>query len=387
MAVLIGARAVQGIGGGGLALLARAVLADVASPRERGRYQPYYAATFTSAGLAGPALGGLIAEHLHWTVIFWLNVPLCLAGLVMTDRLLRRLPWHGRPHRIDLLGAGLVALAIFGTILLMSVGGRLGWTAVETLGLAGATLVCWAAFAARLMRAAEPLIPLGVLSDQVVITATLASCVGWGSFVGLLFAFPPYLQTVLGFSATDAGLAMMPMMATMAIGGALTGQVTARFDRYKTVTIAGLSLAMVGSALLALDPQPGALRFELLLLMISGGAGTMFTAGMVTIQNAVRHDQIGAATATLMFSRQLFGVITVAGFGALVLGLGQAIGLDIGAEAASLGGHADEWAGIFRRVFAFAAIGFGISLAFFLAMEARPLRGRLSVETEPAERA
>ena len=164
MLTLILARALQGLGGGGLISLAQTIIGDVIAPKERGRYQAYIASVFVSSSVAGPALGGFLAEHLHWSMIFWINLPLGLLAFWMTNRVLRQLPRHERPHQLDLLGAALMVVATVLLLLALSFGGtRLPWGSGPILALLAGSAVVWALFVLRLATAVEPLLPLSVV--------------------------------------------------------------------------------------------------------------------------------------------------------------------------------------------------------------------------------
>ena len=207
MLVLIVARAVQGLGGGGLISLAQTAIADVTSPRERGRYQAYFAAVFASSSLAGPVLGGVIAEHLHWSVIFWINLPLGFLAYAMTSRTLKRLPRHERWHRLDVLGAVLITAASVSLMLALSWGGdRYAWSSPEILGLVRRRRSCSGCCSRSGMATAEePLIPLTVLRNSVVRTGTASSCFGMGALIGLTVFLPVFFEEVLGLSAGAVG--------------------------------------------------------------------------------------------------------------------------------------------------------------------------------------
>src|SRR5258708_9621003 len=172
MLVLILGRALQGVGGGGLASMVMVVLGDVAAPRERGRYYGSFAVTYTTAGACGPALGGFLADHLHWSAIFWINIPLGLAALAVTSALLRGLPRHERPHRLDLIGAVLIVAASVSFMLGLNLAGvRFPWAALPIVALFGFALIVGALFVARLITAPEPLLPIALLRDPVVACA------------------------------------------------------------------------------------------------------------------------------------------------------------------------------------------------------------------------
>src|SRR6185295_15606191 len=164
MLALIGARALQGLGGGGLMPLVQTIVGDVASPRDRPRYQSYTSATFVISTVGGPVMGGFIAEHLHWSWIFWMNLPFCAAAYLLTHNRLRALPRHDRPHRLDLLGALLMVGAAIALMLALTWGGRrFPWISPQIVTLILRSAALWMLFAIRSMTAREPFIPLSVL--------------------------------------------------------------------------------------------------------------------------------------------------------------------------------------------------------------------------------
>src|SRR5437763_1401676 len=176
MFILICARGLQGIGGGGLISLAQTIIADIVSPRERGRYQVYIASVFITSSLAGPVLGGFCAEHLHWSAIFWINVPLGHGAFAMTYSKLKRLPRHERPHRLDLIGAACLVVASTSLLLALSWAGvRYPWLSFEIIGLIAVSITFWGTFFVRTQMISEPLIPITVLQNQVVRTGTLSA--------------------------------------------------------------------------------------------------------------------------------------------------------------------------------------------------------------------
>ena len=238
MLTLICGRVLHGLGGGGLASMGMVVLGDLAAPKDRGKYYAYFSATYTTAGACGPALGGFIAENLHWKVIFGLNMAMGIAALVLTSRLLRRLPRYERYHQLDVLGAALIMAASTAFMLALNFGGvRYPWLSVPTLGLLTAAITLGAAFVVRLTTAPEPLIPLAILRDPVARCAFLLNSFGWGAIVGLNIFLPMYLQSVIGLSPTNAGLSLMVLMVTVNASAGISGQFYGRMERYKTIPI------------------------------------------------------------------------------------------------------------------------------------------------------
>ena len=387
MFVLILARALQGIGGGGLIALAQTIIADIVAPRERGRYQVYFASVFMTSSLLGPVLGGFFAEHMHWSVIFWINIPLGLVALFIAYHSLKKLPRHDRPHRLDLLGAALLVAATVALLLGLSWGGiRYPWGSLPVLGLFAASLVLWGLFATRMRLAPEPLIPPGVLHNPVVRMAVLSACFGMGTYIGLTIYLPVYFETVRGLSASHSGLSLIPLMAGTVVGATLSGRSMAKVKHYKRLPIAGLLVAMATTGLLAAYGQSLSLvTVEIILAIISVGLGTVLPVTMVSTQNAVAPHQMGTATGTANFFRSLGGAFIVAIFGAIVIGgsglSGAASFEALGAAAARSG---VDLAHVFSYVFVAALIGFGLSLAFLLALEERPLRGTAVKAAEAA---
>ncbi|MDQ0472387.1 MDR family MFS transporter [Labrys wisconsinensis] len=390
MLVLILARGLQGLGGGGLISLAQTIIADIVSPKERPRYQAYIAGVFILSSVSGPVLGGFFAEHLHWSVIFWINLPLGLLALWMTGSLLRKLPRHERPHRLDLLGAGVMAAATVVLMLALNWGGvRYGWSSAPILGLFAASALLWALFVARLRTAPEPLIPAEVLANRVVAMGTLAACFGMGVFIGLTIYMPIYLETVYELTASQSGLALLPLMVGTVTGATISGRVMARVDHYKRLPLIGLSIAVAALAILAMVPRGLPLAaLEVVMTATSLGLGTLLPVSTVAIQNAVMPHQMGTATGTMNFFRSLGGALIVAGFGAIVLGglpASAQAGLSMERLAASFAEHGLDIAFVFRWVFAAAALGLTLSLCALAAMEERPLKASVHEASAAAE--
>ena len=291
MLVLVLARGLQGLGGGGLISLAQTIIADIVSPKERGRYQVRIASVFLASGLAGPFLGGFLAQHFHWSAIFWINVPLGLTALALTHRLLRKLPRHERPHRLDISGAALMAGAT--TLLMLALNGegsRIGRSSLGSATLIGASVLLWVLFALRLRFAAEPLVPLRVLADPVVRMGALASSVAVGTNVAMTIFVPIYMQAEMGLSASQSGIALIPMMAGGVLGAMVSGRTMARVRHYKRLPLAGLGLAALAMAALAvLGTRLTLLPFVAMLGLTAVAVGTSFPVATVAIQNAVAH--------------------------------------------------------------------------------------------------
>jgi EmrB/QacA subfamily drug resistance transporter len=369
MLTLIAARALQGLGGGGLISLAQTVVADVTTPRERGRYQGYLAAVFASSSLLGPVLGGYFAEHLHWSVIFWINLPIGLLAYAMTSKALRRLPRHDRWHRLDVLGAALLVVASMTLMLGLSWGGeRHAWTSPEVLVLFGASASFWVLFGLRQATATEPLVPLTVLRNSVVRTGTASSCFGMGALIGLTVFVPVYFESALGLAPDQSGLALLPLTVGVVFGATIAGRRMVKVVHYKRIPLAGTLVAAAGCLVLAIySSSISLITVEVLLAIVSMGMGTMLPVTTVAVQNAVALHELGTTTSAIGFFRQLGGAFMVALLGAGVL-RGRTSADDFPAPAHVMGSA-------FAWMFAIGAFAFLAAFVLLLMMEERPFRG------------
>jgi len=383
MLALIVARAIQGLGGGGLISLAQTVIADIVAPKERARYQAYIAGVFASSSIAGPILGGVFAEHLNWTMIFWINLPLGLLAYAMTSSLLKKIPRHERPHRLDVLGAVLMVIATLCLLLALTWGGlRYPWSSAPILGLLSGSALFWALFTLRLKMAPEPLISADLLQNPVVGFGTAAAFFAMGVFIGLTINIPIFLEGAYRLTAGQSGLALVPVMIATVVGATLSGRVMTFVRHYKRVPIAGLVIAILALALAALLLVDLPLAPLIALLsMASLGLGTVLPVTTVAIQNSVSPHRMGTATGVMNFFRSLGGALMVACFGAIVLGSipgGGLAGVSIENFADTLAENNLSITGVFRWIFAAAAAGLALSLLNLSLMEERPLRGKVS---------
>jgi EmrB/QacA subfamily drug resistance transporter len=378
MGALIVARALQGIGGGGILPIAQTIIADLLAPRERPMYQSYSAVVFMAASVLGPVLGGLLTDYLHWSLIFWINVPMGAVALVMTDRALRRLPRYERPHRLDLLGAALMVAAALMLMVALTWGGRrYAWGSPEIVAMIAASVLLWGLFALRLARAPEPFIPPGMLRDRVVRAIVVTAFFAIGTIIGLTIMTPLYLGLVLGLNASQSSVALIAFVVGTTFGSVIAGRLLARFARYKRVPLVSLAIAVVSVATLAVDPAGLSLVGVSAILFLAGtGVGPMYPVTTVVIQNVVPAHHTGTATGTLNFFRQLGGAIVVAAFGAIVLGALGGAGDTAALEMlAGVNRTGVDFAATFRWVFIAAAIFLGLAMLGMMAVEERPLRG------------
>jgi len=386
MTALILGRALQGLGGGGLMSMTQTIIADIVTPKERGRYQGYIGAVFATSSIGGPVLGGVLTEHLHWSLIFWINLPLGLIALAMTSNVLRRIPLHQRKHALDLPGAILMITAAIALLLALTWGGvRFPWLSWQILGLFAGSAVLWAAFSWRLVSAPEPFLPLHILANPIVRTATLAGTCCMGVLVGLTIFIPLYFETVIHLSASQSGLALIPLMGATVVSSTLTGRMMTVVDHYKRMAVAGILIAIVGLGALSIWPVELPIAVTILVLFAVGlGIGAVFPVATVSMQNAVSRTHMGVATGAMNFFRSLGSALVVALFGAIVLGgIGASGGVSVEALARTASEPALAYA--FRFVFLAAMLVLCFGLAFLIGMEEKPLRGPAAKDAPPPD--
>jgi EmrB/QacA subfamily drug resistance transporter len=379
MATLIAGRTLQGIGGGGIVPLTQTTIADMITPRERGRYQAYMGTSWIVAGVAGPALGGLVAEHFHWSLIFWLNVPFGLLAALLANRAMKRLPRHERPHRLDLVGAALMMVAATLLLIALTSGGtRVAWLSPEIGALVGLSVVLTVAFVWWLRLAPEPFLPLSVLANPVMRAGTAATSCTLGAVLGLTVYMPFYFQVVHKLSAADAGFALIPIVVMTTPGSMLSGRSMMYLRHYKVSAIAGASIAIASVTALVIWPAMPVAGVVIALTLIGFGVGTVYPVATVSIQNAVPMTQVGTATGAMNFFRALASTLAVAIMGAILLA-GLGVTPERGAAVEQLvefaGSTGIDLGSVFRLVFMAADIFLGLALLAVLAMEERPLRG------------
>ena len=312
-------RALQGIGAGGLIAMATTILGDIFSPRERGKYMSYMMLIFGAATVGGPLLGGWLTDNYTWRWVFYINVPIGLAAILITHFTLD-LPIPGKSHRIDYEGAALLVGAVASFMLVTTWGGNTyAWDSTVILGLAVAAVVLGVAFALQELRVDEPVFPVHLLSSRTVVGVILLSLFLGSGMFGATIYLPVFLQTVLGVSATNSGLLLLPLVGGMLVTAGATGQLMTRTGRYKIFPVIGTALGVVGYYLLS-TMGPETTHFHSTLYMIVTGMGLGFVMPVLTVavQNAVSRENLGVATTSVTFSRSLGSAIGVSVFGALL---------------------------------------------------------------------
>ena len=318
MLQLIVFRAIQGLGAGGLIVGAQAILADIVPPRRRGRYMGLMGAVFAVSSVAGPLLGGFLVDNLSWRWVFYVNMPI---GAVALAIVALRLHLHVPPtrHRIDYLGAGLLASGIAALILLTTWGGnQYAWGSPTIVGLGVAGVVLLVLFVWQESRAAEPIIPLSLFRSRTFdLASAMAFTIGMAMF-GAIIYLPLFLQLVYEASPTGSGLRMIPLMAGLLAAAILSGRAITRFGRYKMFPIAGTAILVVGMYLLSrltVDTEPWVASAYMLVVGI--GLGLVMQVLVLIVQNDARPQEMGVVTSTATFFRSVGGSFGVALFGAV----------------------------------------------------------------------
>ena len=318
MAQLISFRGIQGLGAGGLFVMAFTIIGDVVSPRERGRYQGYFGAVFAVASIAGPLLGGWLVDNLTWRWVFYINLPVGLVALLVTGTVLN-IPFHRQEHRIDYPGAGLLVGGVSALLLVTVWGGReYEWGSPLIIGLATLGLVLVGLFLWWESRTDEPILPLRLFKDRTfALTSAAGFVVGLAMFGAIIF-LPLFLQIVVGASATNSGLLLLPMMAGIITASVGSGRLISRTGRYKIYPVVGSMLASVALFLLSTMGVGTTLPLASVYMLILGaGLGLVMQVLVLAVQNSVERRDLGVATSASTFFRSLGGSFGTALFGAI----------------------------------------------------------------------
>ncbi len=342
MGQLVAFRGIQGLGAGGLMAMAMTIIADVVSPRDRGRYQGYFGATFALSSVAGPLLGGVFTDNLSWRWIFYINLPIGIVALVVTSAVLK-LPFRRQSHQIDYLGAGLMMLGVTSALMVTVWGGtQYAWRSPIIGGLSAAAVLLIAAFVLWERKAPEPILPPSLFHIGIFRVASSVSFLQSMIMFGAIIYLPLYLQLVDGVSAMVSGLLMIPLMLGLLATSIVSGQIVTRTGRYKLLPAVGAVMVIFGMWLLThLGLHTSHLTMSLYVIVLGAGMGMTMQIMVLVTQNAVPPTQIGTATAAVTFFRSLGGAFGTSLFGAVfIAGLGHWVPVLVpGAVARSIHVH------------------------------------------------
>jgi EmrB/QacA subfamily drug resistance transporter len=318
MIVLIVARAIQGVGAGGLMVTAMALIADAIPLRQRGKYQGALGAVFGVTTVLGPTLGGLFTDHASWRWCFYVNVPLAIVMIGMAARTIPTVRSASRPA-IDYAGIALVALGASGLILGLEWGGNeYAWGSPVIIGIFAGSAVLLAAFVFVELRAREPMLPMGLFRSRVFVVCSILSFIVGFAMLGALTYLPAYLQYVDGVSATESGLRTVPMVLGLLTTSMLSGTIVGRTGYYKAFPIVGTAVMALGLFLLStMDVGTGIWLESLYMLVLGLGIGLAMQVLTIVVQNTVPYAQLGTATSGVTFFRTLGSSFGTAVFGTL----------------------------------------------------------------------
>jgi len=317
---LIVFRGLQGLGAGGIVSSALAIVADITSARERGRYQGYFMGTFALSSLVGPLLGGFFVDGPGWRWAFYVNLPLGLFSMAVASRLLQMPPHRGKAV-VDWWGIGLVFSGVSALLLAISTGGHhYAWRSPVVAGMLGGAVVLIGCFVLRQRYAPEPVLPLRLFGNPVFLVSMSLSFVVGAVIFGALAFMPQFLQLARGDTATQAGLLMVPMLAGAVVTSTVVGRMVSRRGRYKVFPVAGMAAWTVALLLLSrvhADIPHAQLLVPVTLLGI--GMGLTMPILTVAVQNSVEFRDLGVASSAIVFFRSLGGSVGAAVFGAVFI--------------------------------------------------------------------
>ena len=392
MGWLIAARVVQGMSSAGLQLMSQTILARVTTPRERPRYMALVGAAFPIAILVGPVLGGAITDYWGWPWVFWINIPVGAAALVLALVAVPRLEPGPAPRHLDVAGAATFTMAL--VLLVLGVTWAAADSAVPmTLAALAASAVAFAAFFAVERRAAEPVVPLRLFRNRTIAAGTaLSAIIGVGLF-SITAYLPTYIQMAYETTVTVSGLVPIATVFGMLIGNLVTGWLASRTGRYRVFPIIGTSLGALGLTGMAALPAGLPLWVPMAVLGVVGlGTGAFMSLVIAVVQSAVPAGQTGTITATVNLVRQVGSTVATAIIGG-VIGVGVAARVPAGVDPAALTPQLVHGAGaalqndvariyseVFSPVFAALAVTYAVGIAAAVLLP----QGRLSGEHVPA---
>lgn len=348
--MLITFRAIQGIGAGGLAALSQVLMADIISPRERGRYMGLFGAVMAVATIGGPLLGGLITDAWGWRWNFFVALPVAVAALLIVQRTLHTPPRPKQKARIDYLGIVLLSAAVSSLLIWVSLAGdSFEWWSVETVLMVGGAVLAAILFVIVELRSAEPLIPLSLFRNRTFTLSVIASIATGIAMFGASVFLSQYMQLARGATPTEAGLMTIPMIAGLLISSIGVGALVTRTGKWKSFLVVGAVLLIAGAVTLStIEYDTNFALVSLYMFMLGAGVGMTMQNLVLVVQNTTQPAEIGVASSGVTFFRSLGGTIGVSVMGAaLATKVTDLLGeraADLRAALASLGADAASWA-------------------------------------------
>jgi EmrB/QacA subfamily drug resistance transporter len=310
MGWLIASRAIQGVGGGGLAAAAFTIIADIFPPRERGKWTGLIASMFGLASVVGPLLGGYITDHFNWRWIFYVNIPIGIVALVIAAMFLPNIKRDYRPT-IDWLGSVTIAGTVVPLLLALIWGGdKYSWGSGQIVGLFATSIIMGIFFVLTEQHAKDPIIPLRLFASKVFTLANLVIVVSAAALFGGILYIPVFFQMVLGSSATNSGLVLLPLMLGIVFGAIGSGQIVSRTGKYRAIGLIGFAVATVGLLLLShISQSSTGLQVSIDMVILGLGLGPSLPLLPLIIQNAFGPQDISVVTGATQFFRTIGGAI------------------------------------------------------------------------------